>query len=138
MDNKSLKENIYNRRKELGLSQECVAEQVDISLNAYIKIEKGPTRIFNPKIEKIAKALDTTPEALVFGSVITLEKHAAICGELTAQFNAKIEECKSVIQEKDLFIRRLNEMVNDKNELISSLKNEIIRLESLLSETKES
>ena len=64
MDNKSLKENIYKRRKELGLSQECVAEQVDISLNAYIKIEKGPTKIFNPKIVKIAEALDTTPEPL--------------------------------------------------------------------------
>lgn len=122
MDNKSLKENIYKRRKELGLSQECVAEQVDISLNAYIKIEKGPTKIFNPKIEKIAEALDTTPEALIFGSVIRMDKHAEICENLKQYYNSRINEYKALVESKDLFIKRLDEMINDKNEIIASLR----------------
>lgn len=137
MDNKSLKENIYNRRKELGLSQECVAEQLDISLNAYIKIEKGPTRIVNPKLEKIAQALDTTPEALVLGPIITMEQHEEVCREIEEQYNAKLDGYRAAIEEKELFLKRLNEMVSDKNDLISSLKSEITRLESLLAATKE-
>ena len=108
MDNKSLKENIYKRRKELGLSQECVAEQVDISLNAYIKIEKGPTK--------------TTPEALIFGSVIRMDKHAEICENLKQYYNSRINEYKALVESKDLFIKRLDEMINDKNEIIASLR----------------
>ena len=121
MDNKSSKENIYKRRKELGLSQECVADQVNISLNAYIKLEKGPTKIFNPKIIEIARALKTTPEELILGLTITQEKHNQICDDLRQYYNIREEEMKASIKEKELFIKRLNEMVTDKDNIITSL-----------------
>lgn len=129
MDNKSLKENIYKRRKELGLSQECVAEQVDISLNAYIKLEKGPTKIFNPKIIKIAEALETTPEALILGSVIKLTKHNEICENLKQYYNVRMEEYREMMKDKNLLIRRLNKMVTDKEHTISQLKETLGRLQ---------
>lgn len=129
MDNKKLKENIYKRRKELGLSQECVAEQIDVSLNSYIKLEKGPTKIFNPKIVKIAQALDTTPENLIFGSVVTLEKHNQQCENITQYYNALLEESKHAMAEKDLFIKRLNEMVDERKQIIDLLEEKIDRLE---------
>ncbi len=137
MDDRLLRENIYRRRKELGLSQECVAEQVDISLNAYIKIEKGPTKIFNPKIVKIAEALETTPEALVLGTVIKMEKHTEVCENLKQYYNSRIDEYKASIESKDLFIKRLNEMVEDRNALIAKLEKEIEELKSCIADSNE-
>ncbi len=137
MDDRLLRENIYKRRKELGLSQECVAEQVDISLNAYIKIEKGPTKIFNPKIVKIAEALDITPEALILGSVITMEKHTEACENLKQYYHSRIGEYKAAIESKDLFVKRLNEMIEDKNAIIARLEKELLRVESELERLKK-
>lgn len=129
MDNKKSKENIYRRRKELGLSQECVAEQIDVSLNSYIKIEKGPTKIFNPKIVKIAEVLNTTPENLIFGSVVTLEKHNQQCENITQYYNTLIEEDRQAIAEKDLFIKRLNELVDERKQMIDLLEEKVKNLE---------
>ncbi len=137
MDDRLLRENIYKRRKELGLSQECVAEQVDISLNAYIKIEKGPTKIFNPKIVKIAEALNITPEALILGSVITMEKHTEVCENLKQYYHSRIGEYKASIESKDLFVKRLNEMIEDKNAIIARLEKELLRVESELERLKK-
>lgn len=129
MDNKKSKENIYRRRKELGLSQECVAEQIDVSLNSYIKIEKGPTKIFNPKIVKIAEVLNTTPENLLFGSVVTLEKHNQQCENITQYYNTLLEEDRQAIAEKDLFIKRLNELVDERKQMIDLLEEKVKILE---------
>lgn len=129
MDNKKSKENIYRRRKELGLSQECVAEQIDVSLNSYIKIEKGPTKIFNPKIVKIAEVLNTTPKNLIFGSVVTLEKHNQQCENITQYYNTLIEEDRQAIAEKDLFIKRLNELVDERKQMIDLLEEKVKNLE---------
>lgn len=129
MDNKKSKENIYRRRKELGLSQECVAEQIDVSLNSYIKIEKGPTKIFNPKIVKIAEVLNTTPESLLFGSVVTLEKHNQQCENITQYYNTLLEEDRQAIAEKDLFIKRLNELVDERKQMIDLLEEKVKSLE---------
>ncbi len=137
MDNESLRENIYTRRKELGLSQECVAEQVDISLNAYIKIEKGPTNIFNPKFLKIARALDTTPEALLFGKVMTVERHNVICEGLKVSHKSAIDGLNKNIAEKELFIKRLNEMVSDRDEKIAELKEKLSELQQMVAELQQ-
>ena len=47
MDDATIKNNLEKKRNELGLSQTEMARRLEISLNAYRKLEKGKTRILN-------------------------------------------------------------------------------------------
>lgn len=59
-------ENIKNRRNELGLSQQDLAELVGYADKSMIaKIEKGYVDLSQTKIEIFANALKTTPSALM-------------------------------------------------------------------------
>ncbi|MCL2248644.1 MAG: transcriptional repressor LexA [Oscillospiraceae bacterium] len=59
-------ENIKNRRTELGLSQEELAEKMGYrDRSAIAKIEAGKVDIPQSKIEAFAKALNTTPAHLM-------------------------------------------------------------------------
>lgn len=54
------------RRKELGLTQEEMAQKIERSLRTYVRWENGKDkgRPINRNLVRIAKALDTTPMAL--------------------------------------------------------------------------
>ena len=51
-----------------------------------------------------------------------MDKHAEICENLKQYYNSRINEYKALVESKDLFIKRLDEMINDKNEIIASLR----------------
>lgn len=53
---------IKNIRELKNLTQEYMAEKLDISQAAYSKLEKGTTKISQDKLEKIAEVLDVNPE----------------------------------------------------------------------------
>lgn len=55
MDDATIKNNLEKKRNELGLSQTEMARRLEISLNAYRKLEKGKTRILNEHVEKCRK-----------------------------------------------------------------------------------
>ena len=67
MDNASIKENIYRKRNEEGISQDEMARRLGIVRNTYRKIERGPVRLLSEHIDGIAEVLGTTPEELVLG-----------------------------------------------------------------------
>lgn len=50
MDDATIKNNLEKKRNELGLSQTEMARRLEISLNAYRKLEKGKTRILNEHV----------------------------------------------------------------------------------------
>ena len=50
MDNASIKENIFRRRTERGLSQDEMARQLGVVRNTYRKIEKGDIRLISEHI----------------------------------------------------------------------------------------
>lgn len=61
-----LYQNIRNRRKELGMSQEELAKKVGYTSRSTIaRIEKGEIDLSRSKIIAIAKALKTTPSDLM-------------------------------------------------------------------------
>jgi SOS-response transcriptional repressor LexA len=61
-----LYENIKNRRIALKLSQEELAKMAGYSSRSMIaKIEAGDIDLYQSKVEEIARALDTTPKALM-------------------------------------------------------------------------
>jgi transcriptional regulator with XRE-family HTH domain len=52
-------------RKQKGLSQEQVSEQLHISQSAYARIEKGESNSWAMHLDKIATLYDIKPEDLV-------------------------------------------------------------------------
>lgn len=55
MGEREIKTFLFNRRKELGLSQEYVAGLLDISVTSYRKIENGKTSLYNKKGPKTGR-----------------------------------------------------------------------------------
>ncbi|MET3978332.1 transcriptional regulator with XRE-family HTH domain [Mucilaginibacter sp. UYP25] len=67
---KAVATNIRNKREELNYTQEYLAAKLNISQNAYSKIELGYTKITVERLFQVAEILDTdlmelisTPEA---------------------------------------------------------------------------
>lgn len=67
MDDATIKNNLEKKRNELGLSQTEMARRLEISLNAYRKLEKGKTRILNEHVGKFAEKTGTSVAELVNG-----------------------------------------------------------------------
>lgn len=67
MDDKTIKVNLERKRNELGLSQTEMARRLDISLNAYRKLEKGKTRILNEHVGRFAEETGVSVAELVNG-----------------------------------------------------------------------
>jgi transcriptional regulator with XRE-family HTH domain len=57
--------NVRRRRKELGMSQETLAEAIDLTFQQVQKYEKGSNRISCSKLVEIAKALECSPSKLL-------------------------------------------------------------------------
>lgn len=54
--------NIKNIRELKNLTQEFVAEKLDISQSAYSRLEKGEIKISKEKLDQIAEILEVKPE----------------------------------------------------------------------------
>ncbi len=67
MDDATIKNNLEKKRNELELSQTEDDVSLEISLNAYRKLEKGKTRILNEHVEKFAEKTGVSVAELVNG-----------------------------------------------------------------------
>lgn len=62
-----LGQNIAKRRKELNMSQENLAELIDVSRVYISSIESGHRKVYTSTLVRIANALRTTADALLLG-----------------------------------------------------------------------
>lgn len=131
MDNASIKENIFRRRTERGLSQDEMARQLGVVRNTYRKIEKGDIRLISEHIPKIARIFGVSEEEIVLGykpveSSCELEDmrtdYNTRIARLTSTYENTISSLRNEIGKKDAEIRDLRSMIEDKNEIISLLK----------------
>jgi len=67
---KDIGKRIQERRNKLGISQEKLAEMIDLTVGHLSGIENGKTKFSFPAIMHIANGLDTTTDPLVCGSLI--------------------------------------------------------------------
>lgn len=131
MDNASIKENIYKKRNEEGISQDEMARRLGIVRNTYRKIERGPVRLLSEHIDGIAEVLGTTPEELVLGykpidgsgmlDEIRME-YDSRTRKITEEYESAISGLKAELAAKENEIRDLRNTIEDKNEIISLLK----------------
>ena len=127
---------LEKKRNELGLSQTEMARRLEISLNAYRKLEKGKTRILNEHVGKFAEETGISVAELVngFEPVNSFESgldsiKEAYDKKIRALEDGYLSEIKAMKEE----IRRLNEKLQDKEEVIASNRKLISRFEKELS-----
>ncbi len=135
MDDKTIKGNLEKKRNELGLSQTEMARRLEISLNAYRKLEKGKTRILNEHVGRFAEETGISVAEIVngFEPVDSFESELnsikeAYDNRIRALEDGYISEIKAMKEE----IRRLGEKIKDKEEVIAMNRKLISRYEKEL------
>lgn len=121
MDNISIKTHIHNLRKKKNLTQNEMANLLNISTNAYRKIEKGNTAIINAHVIRLADLMETTTEELVLGYSPTQTMDATI-KEVHEEYGNKVDLLEKRIVHLEKLVDSLEETISSKNEIISMLK----------------
>ncbi|MBR5249568.1 MAG: helix-turn-helix transcriptional regulator [Bacteroidales bacterium] len=124
MDNRSIKHNIYKLRRDKGLSQEEVANLMDISLTSYRKIEKGTTTLISDRISQLAAALGITEDELLLGNTFNhrqLQQEVKVSQQENQRLTLEINHLKHLLEEKEKQIQLLEHAVADKAEIIRLL-----------------
>jgi len=127
MDNNSVKENLRRFRKEAGMTQSEMADELGMSRMGYINLEKeGRTALLNEDLERIARLLGKSMEELVFGSKL-LDEEGPGYGDMDGrleEMKEKLDLYSSIIDKQNLILREQREMLAHKEELISKLREE--------------
>lgn len=132
IDYKSIRLNIANERKKMGLSQRAMGEMIGLTRIAYRNLENGDTRIINPMLDKIADILGICTEKLLFGYVPDKQfslDHAKIVArqkEIEANRIKEFEETISMLN------REIENMKRDNDNM-----QEIIRTKDMIIKMKE-
>ena len=124
MDNSTIKDNIRRMRKASRLTQEEMANKLDISLTAYRDLEKGNTNIVNANVMKIAQLLDTSTEELVLG-YRPVQTPAKLLEDMRSEYGGRISSMQRRITDLEKLVESLQETINTKNEIITMLKNRL-------------
>lgn len=133
IDEKTIKKNIYLRRRTLSISQTEMAERLGLDRNTYRNIESGKTRIINGHLDKIADLLETSPEELVLGYRVgdpesdpkfqdTRAWYDSKISVLVKSFEQRQAEDLKKIRSLEKRIAELEDSLRDKSDLITFLK----------------
>lgn len=132
MDNNTVKQNIEGIRKELGLSQQSMAEKLGITRNAYRRIEKGQTRIFSDVIPRLADLSGRSIEEIFLGFRPYASYSVALQDEHT-RFTARMEtmrgDYESRIQALETENRHLKKVLGMAEDEISLQRSMIAMLQ---------
>ena len=121
MDNASIKNNIYNFRKSRKMTQEEVANLLDISVTAYRELERGSTSVVNPNIVKMADVMDTSTEELVLGYYPVQAQDISV-EDIREEYGNKVNLLEKRIVHLEKLVGSLEETIASKNEIITMLK----------------
>lgn len=115
-----LHEKISFIRNLKGLKQDEMAQKLNMSESGYAKIERGETKLLNPRVEKIAEALGIETEDL------NNFNESSICitsfrdhnvqifqnyANITTQLSGELEKYKFMVEQKDKEITYLKEII---------------------------
>jgi transcriptional regulator with XRE-family HTH domain len=117
-------------REAKDWSQEEMAAKLNMSVSGYSKIERGETKGYIPKLEKIAEAFDMALiDLLSFG-----EKHIYLISDNSNHSGTIIGSSPELAFEN----QKLHLMLAHKDETIEHLKQEISYLKTMLASGKTS
>ncbi len=132
MDDATIKSNLEKKRNELGLSQTEMARRLEISLNAYRKLEKGRTRILNEHVGRFAEKAGVSVAELVNGFEPISSAQVGL-DDVKENYDRKLRVLEDgYVKEIAVLkaeIERLNDKLNDKDEIINANRRLIRRYE---------
>lgn len=112
-----------------------MARRLEISLNAYRKLEKGKTRILNEHVGKFAEKTGTSVAELVNGFE-PISSATERINDIKENYDRKMRDLEDgyikTIASLKADIERLNERLQDKDEIISMNRKLILRYEKEL------
>jgi transcriptional regulator with XRE-family HTH domain len=119
-------------RVQQKLSQEVMAEKLNMSVNAYSRIERGETDLQQSRIEQIAKILNITPMELITSG----EKHLYyvnenINGNINFGYNTGFLISGNVTEKQAELLKELAQLKNENTELkavIAELKDLVAKI----------
>lgn len=115
---------IKNIRELKNLTQEYMAEKLDISQAAYSKLEKGTTKISQDKLEKIAEVLDVNPEDITdFDNKKVLNSYNSSIKGNNSNITYSQQDITLIRQLYEDKIALLEKLLNNAEEEIERLKN---------------
>jgi transcriptional regulator with XRE-family HTH domain len=121
MDNSSIKDNIRKVRMARNITQESMADRLDISLTAYKALEKGKTKIVNANVIKMAQLLETSTEELVLG-YHPVQAPGQLLEDVRTEYGGRIKALERRIEDLERLVKTLEDTISTKNEVISMLK----------------
>lgn len=124
-------------RNSQRLSQENMAQELEISLNAYGEIERGNTKLIHDKLPKIAEVfgiklgelLEMTEEGNVI--FITTEKDNNVYCQNQNIYSGDNQSLKLLLEHQQETINRLEDLVQQQKSEISTLKENIELLKAI-------
>ncbi len=121
MNDKEIKERIFDIRRAKGYSQEYMANTLGISLNSYRKLEKGNTKIINEKVEQIADILKISCEDLLTDHAIDNALYIRQTDE-NNKLLIEIERYKSNIIHLEKLVELQAEKIRDLTQILGKKK----------------
>ena len=97
IDYKQIGNRIKLKRKEAGLTQEILAEKLDVSVGYVSQLERGITKISLDTLGAISSILDCDVSYFVSQSVIASSDY--LCDEFTENFCGLTQEQRLIILE---------------------------------------
>jgi transcriptional regulator with XRE-family HTH domain len=121
MDESFIKNNIDTYRKSKDLTQIEAAQALNISTNAYRKIEKGNTVIINSHVRELADLFEMSLEELFLGYSPSATLDTTI-NEVKAEYGSQVTRLENRIEYLEKLNESLEETIASKNEIITMLK----------------
>jgi transcriptional regulator with XRE-family HTH domain len=121
MDESFIKNNINTYRKSKDLTQIEAAQALNISTNAYRKIEKGNTVIINSHVRELADLFEMSLEELFLGYSPSATLDTTI-NEVKAEYGSQVTRLENRIEYLEKLNESLEETIASKNEIITMLK----------------
>lgn len=87
LDYQGIGKRVRQYRKEAGLSQEKLAEMIDISITHMSHIETANTKLSLPVLAALSKALEVSADELIFGVSYAANENAI------GRFSYAVREC---------------------------------------------
>lgn len=118
-------------RESKGISQAEMAEQLDVDVNTYARIERGETNVLHPKLSKIAELLNVD-----ILDLLADDKNVYLVSEST---NVNNNSCNVIGSSAEIGfeIQKLQMQLSHKNEMLEVQKREITRLEEIIALMKK-
>lgn len=138
----TIQDNIRCIREQQNLTQETMAEQLNMTTSGYAKIERGETQLKFEKLEKIAQIFNMDIVELLElnkgGDVLIQSPNNAGDNATTNYFLNANEKLSSEIEKLNLKLEYQAQLLINKDELINEKDKQIQALNEIVALLKES